>query len=138
MEGEELKRLLEKHKLWLEGKEGGERVDLSGVDLRGANLRGINLSNANLTGAKLDEAILSEAKMTAARFDPRHGRSLEKSFRRRGSWHSSSAERLKTMDGSMEWSTEAPSEFFWTKWMKTWEWTSSCRMECAVAHVPRS
>mgnify|MGYP002510294917 CR=1 FL=1 len=39
----ELEVFLRKHKLWLEGKEGGERANLEG-----ANLEGANLSRANL------------------------------------------------------------------------------------------
>ena len=54
---EELNRVLELHKKWLNGEYGGVRADLRGVDLSeadlyGANLDEVNLSGANLTGAK--------------------------------------------------------------------------------------
>lgn len=45
--------VLKKHKLWLEGKEGGEGADLTGTDLRRAYLR-----RAYLTGADLDYSCL--------------------------------------------------------------------------------
>ena len=62
---EELAEVLEKHRLWLDDEEGGERADLSYANLRGANLRGANLSyanlgDANLRGANLDGANLRE------------------------------------------------------------------------------
>ena len=34
-----IKLVLEKHKKWLDNKEGGERADLQGADLRRADLR---------------------------------------------------------------------------------------------------
>ena len=49
---ERLAEILEKHKLWLNGKDSGEYADLSGADLSGANLIGANLSYADLSGAK--------------------------------------------------------------------------------------
>ena len=42
----ELARIIEKHRQWLRGEEGGERADLRDVDLTGADL----------TGAIMDEA----------------------------------------------------------------------------------
>lgn len=36
----DLKEILEKHKKWLRGDDGGERADLSRADLYGANLSG--------------------------------------------------------------------------------------------------
>ena len=38
-----IKLVLEKHKKWLDNKEGGERADLQGADLRRADLRGADL-----------------------------------------------------------------------------------------------
>lgn len=38
MEKEKLREILEKHKKWLNGEDGGERANLYGADLRGANL----------------------------------------------------------------------------------------------------
>ncbi len=40
---EELEVFLRKHKLWLEGKEGGERADLQWADLQWADLSGADL-----------------------------------------------------------------------------------------------
>ena len=66
---DELSAVLEKHRMWLEGMEGGERANLQeadlqesdlreanlqGADLRRANLRGANLRGANLRGADVD------------------------------------------------------------------------------------
>lgn len=39
MTTEQLKEILEAHKKWLNGKEGGEKAHLCGADLRGADLR---------------------------------------------------------------------------------------------------
>lgn len=70
---EQLKEILEKHKLWLENKEGGEKADLSyadlaGVDLCNANLKGANLQCSNLNGADLGGADLSNALLYGASF----------------------------------------------------------------------
>lgn len=43
MTQEELNVILDKHKKWLRGKEGGEKANLRGADLRGVNLRGADL-----------------------------------------------------------------------------------------------
>lgn len=61
-----LQKVLEKHMMWLSGKEGGERANLSGANLSRANLRGANLSGANLSGADLSGANLSEANLSRA------------------------------------------------------------------------
>ncbi len=61
---EELQEFLRKHKLWLEGEEGGERADLSFTDLDGARLDG-----ASLVGARLDGARLVGARLVGARLD---------------------------------------------------------------------
>ena len=73
----DLKKILEEHLLWLNGK-GGRRADLSGAnlsdadlsgadlrdaDLSDADLRGADLSGANLRGADLCNANLSRASM---------------------------------------------------------------------------
>ena len=59
MEANKLKEILERHKMWLNGEEGGEKADLKETDLRrvdlnGANLRVADLRGANLNGADLD------------------------------------------------------------------------------------
>ena len=51
-----LKEILEKHKLWLFDRDGGERANLCGADLCGADLRDANLCDANLCGADLFDA----------------------------------------------------------------------------------
>ena len=52
MEKEKLDKILENHKLWLNG-EGGECANLRGADLRYANLYNIDLRCANLNSADL-------------------------------------------------------------------------------------
>ena len=71
METSKLKEILEKHKMWLNGEEGGEKAnlkdtDLRRVDLRGANLRVADLRGADLRGAKLIGADLSGANLRRA------------------------------------------------------------------------
>jgi hypothetical protein len=87
MEQKELKKILKKHLLWLQGETGGERyvcefganlrsanlrsanlsgADLSGADLRSANLRSANLSDADLRSANLRSANLSDADLRSA------------------------------------------------------------------------
>ena len=68
---EELAEVLEKHRLWLDDEEGGERANLSGANLRDANLsyaylRGAYLSYANLSGANLSYANLRDANLSDA------------------------------------------------------------------------
>ena len=58
-----LQKVLEKHMMWLSGKEGGERANLSEANLSGANLSEANLSEANLRWANLSGANLSEANL---------------------------------------------------------------------------
>lgn len=65
MEREELEKILEEHKEWIDGK-GGKRADLSGTDLRGANLSGVNLRETNLRGANLRGANLRGADLREA------------------------------------------------------------------------
>jgi hypothetical protein len=93
MEASELNKILEQHKLWIDGKGGKcanltyadltgaylkdanlggaslycanlEGADLYDADLRGANLTGANLTGANLTGANLCSANLCGANLT--------------------------------------------------------------------------
>ena len=65
MKTDELKTILEYHKLWLRS-EGGKRADLSGADLRSADLRSAVLSGADLSGADLRSAVLSGADLSGA------------------------------------------------------------------------
>ena len=86
MDQKELDKILELHKMWLNGGENGKcanlsdanlydanlsDADLDGADLRGANLRdadlsGANLDDANLRGANLRDADLSGANLYGA------------------------------------------------------------------------
>ena len=69
---EELREILEAHKLWLESREEeGRRADLTGadlskIDLTGAFLGTVNLSGANLSGVNLIKANLSFADLYKA------------------------------------------------------------------------
>lgn len=66
MTNEELRTILEKHCLWLDGAEGGEKANLSDADLRYANLSGADLSGADLGGANLSGASLRYADLSGA------------------------------------------------------------------------
>ena len=62
---EELKEILEQHKLWLDSNEKeGKHADLSSVNLTDANLTGANLYHANLTDADLTDADLTCVDLT--------------------------------------------------------------------------
>lgn len=63
MNSNELKEVLDKHTLFLKGKDGGERANLRGANLIVADLSGANLSDANLRGADLSGANLSGANL---------------------------------------------------------------------------
>lgn len=54
---DELKIIIEKHRLWLKGDQGGERADLRGADLRRADLQRADLCGADLWGADLRGAM---------------------------------------------------------------------------------
>lgn len=58
---EELSEILEKHRLWLDDEEGGERANLTGANLTGANLADAYLARANLARANLTDAYLTRA-----------------------------------------------------------------------------
>jgi len=66
---EEVSIILENHKKWVNGKEGGTRANLYGANLYGANLDGANLYGANLDGANLDGANLYGANLDGANLD---------------------------------------------------------------------
>ena len=53
MNQDELNVILQKHKDWLDGSEGGKRADLQRADMRRADMTG-----ANLTGADMDYSCL--------------------------------------------------------------------------------
>ena len=64
---EELAEILEAHKKWLIGEEGGKRADLSRAKLSRAKLRRAALSDADLSSAKLSRADLSDADLSRAK-----------------------------------------------------------------------
>ena len=73
MTREELEKVLDLHKKWL-NEQGGERADLSEADLseanlHRANLRGADLYRANLIGANLRGADIRGANLRGADLD---------------------------------------------------------------------
>lgn len=66
MDENKLKEILNKHKAWLCGEDGGEQADLSGADLSGADLRWASLSWASLSRADLRGAYLRGAYLSWA------------------------------------------------------------------------
>ena len=76
MKQEELQKILEAHKKWINSEDDGVRAYLRGANLRGAylsgaylrsaDLRGANLSGADLRGANLSGANLSGADLRGA------------------------------------------------------------------------
>jgi len=76
MDENELRDIFARHVLWLNGKQGGEQVNLQGADLRWVKLQGVSLQRAdlrwaslmwsNLQGADLQGADLQEAKLQGA------------------------------------------------------------------------
>ena len=66
MKQEELQKILDAHKKWINGEDGGVRADLRGANLSYADPRGANLSYADLRGANLKRADLSYADLSYA------------------------------------------------------------------------
>ena len=66
MNKDELKIILENHKIWLNDNNLGKRADLQGIDLKYANLKYTNLRDANLQGADLRYADLRGANLKGA------------------------------------------------------------------------
>ena len=66
MNEEEIKKVLELHKKWLNNEDGGVKADLHGADLRRANLYGADLHGADLQGANLHGADLRGADLHEA------------------------------------------------------------------------
>jgi uncharacterized protein YjbI with pentapeptide repeats len=62
---EELRKILEDHRLWL-NNEGGRRAQLQEADLRSAQLQGAQLQGAQLQGAQLQGADLRSAQLQEA------------------------------------------------------------------------
>ena len=63
MKQEELQKILEAHKKWINSEDDGVRANLSEADLRGADLSDADLSDANLSEANLSGADLSGADL---------------------------------------------------------------------------
>ena len=73
---DELKTILKKHMMWLNGEDGGERANMSGADMSGADMSGAdmrwavmsgaNMSGADMRGANMRWAVMSEADMSGA------------------------------------------------------------------------
>ena len=61
-----IREILSKHKLWINGDPNGSRANLRGADLSGADLRGADLSGADLSGADLSRADLIGADLSRA------------------------------------------------------------------------
>ena len=62
----EIKKVLDLHKKWINGEDGGEGADLRGANLRGAALRGADLRGADIHDANLSEANLCKAALSGA------------------------------------------------------------------------
>ena len=69
MKQEELQKILEAHKKWINNEDGGARADLRGANLSEANLSEANLRGADLRGANLSEADLRRADLRGADLD---------------------------------------------------------------------
>ena len=66
MNKQELQEILEAHKKWFKGEDGGKRANLRDANLFGANLYGANLYGADLCFANLRDAILCDANLRDA------------------------------------------------------------------------
>jgi hypothetical protein len=66
MNQQEIAKILELHKKWLNDEEGGKKADFSFKDLHGADLQGANLQEADLRGATLRWANLRGANLRGA------------------------------------------------------------------------
>ena len=64
MSGDKLESILEAHRKYLAGEDGGRCADLSHANLGFANLKGADLRNANLMGADLRNANLMGANLS--------------------------------------------------------------------------
>jgi uncharacterized protein YjbI with pentapeptide repeats len=69
MNSNEIKTILDLHKLWLSDSGTGKHADLSHADLSHADLSCVNLSGADLKGAYLPDADLRGADLRGANLD---------------------------------------------------------------------
>ena len=60
MTKEQIKAVLDKHLLWINGEPGGEVSNLTGANLTGANLSGADLSGADLERKQMDPIVKHE------------------------------------------------------------------------------
>ena len=67
MKEEKLAKILQKHEMYLNGEEGGEKANLSYANLRSADLRSANLSSADLRSADLSSANLRSADLSQSK-----------------------------------------------------------------------
>ena len=83
---EQLSEILNLHRMWAHGQEGGKRADLTDTDLAGAilvgaNLKGANLDGANLKGANLNGAIgLKESTASRKLLEARIRRAIKRNL----------------------------------------------------------
>lgn len=69
MDQQKLNEILDLHKKWLKGEEGGEKANLWGDNLRGTDLRGTDLRGADLWEADLWGANLRGTDLRGADLD---------------------------------------------------------------------
>ena len=65
---DELKTILKKHMMWLNGEDGGERADMSGADMSGAVMKGTDMRGAVMRWADMRWADISGADMSGAKY----------------------------------------------------------------------
>jgi hypothetical protein len=65
----ELAEIIEKHRKWLDGEEGGDRASFDGARLEGARFDGARLDRASFDGARLEGARFDGARLYRASFD---------------------------------------------------------------------
>lgn len=68
MTREELRKVLDGHKKWLNG-EGGKRADLSIANMHRADLRHVDLRHVDMRGANIHRADMHHADMRGANLD---------------------------------------------------------------------
>ena len=66
MTQQELNEILRKHKLWLDGKEGGERANMQSAHMRSANMQSANMQSAHMRSADMQCANMQRADMQCA------------------------------------------------------------------------
>ena len=69
MTREEIQKVLELHRKWLNNEDGGASADLRSADLIGADLRDADLRGADLRGAKFEDTNLRYANLRYANLE---------------------------------------------------------------------